>query len=162
MSFDLSYVFGGIYPIVPLIAFIGFCPQLFFAYKAQSALKSISILTWLIWLGSWCIAFGYSALTIKDPMLTFTAGLNIVTHVMLIGVIVFKRMKYAEIVILPAGLEINAGVNIHINQIADEVHDQRYQCKEIERSKHNGIIAIDDALIAEQAKAIEAEDHLYQ
>ena len=161
MSFDLSFVFGMLYPIVPAIAFIGYCPQLYAAFKSADNLASISLLTWCIWLGSWGIAAGYSAITIQDPMLTFTAGLNIATHFLFIGTIIYKRRKYTENV-LAARFKVDTGVYPYVNEIADQMHDKRYEGKEIQSAEHDRVIPIDDAFIAQKAEAIEAENNFYQ
>lgn len=117
MSIDLSLIFGVLYPIVPIIAVGGYCPQLYAAFKSRTRMESVSLTTWLIWLFAWSVAFGYSAITVADAMLTFTAAVNILCHVLLIGMIVYKRRYYDMQLKSSAVLEVDARVNPDIGQI---------------------------------------------
>lgn len=162
MSIDLSLIFGFLYPIVPIIAVGGYCPQLYAAFKSSTRMDSISLTTWSIWLFAWSVAFGYSAITIADAMLTFTAAVNILCHVLLIGMIVYKRRCYDLKLNSRTVFEIDTRVNPDISQIPYQMHDERYERVEIERAQDNWIVPVDNAFIAEQAKAIERENNLNQ
>lgn len=155
MSIDFAAIFEFLYPIVPIIAIIGFCPQLIAAIKSKTRLESVSLTTWLIWLVSWGVALGYSAVTIADPMLTFTASVNILFHIVLIGTIIFKRYHYRNSKDLGAVLEVNPRVNPDIRQVAHQMHDQGYQRIKIERTQNDGVVTVDDALIPQQAQTIQ-------
>src|SRR5689334_13836922 len=55
-------------------------------------------------------------------------------------------------------LEIDAGVDPRISQIGDEIYDDADQRKNIERSEDNRIVAIEDALETQKAKAVERKN----
>lgn len=124
---SLGLIFEYLYPVVPVIALIGYGPQLMAALKANDDMRNISLLTWFVWLGTWAIGLGYSSITMADFMLSLTAGINLVLHIFFIGIVLYKRSYYAPGVLLPARGEINAGVNLHIDEIAHQMHDQRDQ-----------------------------------
>lgn len=90
-SMSLSDVFLFLYPIVPLVGLMGFVPQIIAIIKTDTALRSFSISTWLMWLSTWCISFGYGALCIQDMLFCITCAMNIIAHVFIIALVFVKR-----------------------------------------------------------------------
>ena len=128
---SLGLVFEYMYPVVPVIALIGYGPQLITALKARDDMRNISLLTWFVWLGTWAIGLGYSSITMADFMLSLTAGINLVLHILFIGIVLYKRSYYAPNALLAPCAKINAGIDLYIDEVADQVHDQRYQRVEV-------------------------------
>src|SRR5690606_23344020 len=58
--------------------------------------------------------------------------------------------------------EVDAGIDEGVGQVADEVHQEAEEREEEERAEHDRIVAVDGRLEAEQAQAVEREDHLDQ
>ena len=92
MEFDALFTF--LYPIVPLVAFFGYIPQIIILVKADRAPKSISISTWTLWTITWLISFGYAIFSLNDPMFAFTCGMNVMAHMTIIILKVYKDIKY--------------------------------------------------------------------
>ena len=121
----LEFLFELLYPIVPIIAVIGYGPQIYKVLKATDDIRNFSLLTWSVWLGTWIIGFGYSSISVGDVMLSLTAGINAVLHLVLIGIVCYKRNAYIKDIGLSACAKVNSGVHFHIDQIAHQMHDQR-------------------------------------
>src|SRR5919197_6786202 len=60
------------------------------------------------------------------------------------------------------GLEVDARINPGISEIGQQVHHQSNQRHDVERGEHHRVIAVEHALEAEQADAVEREDGLDQ
>src|SRR5436190_24097618 len=60
------------------------------------------------------------------------------------------------------GFEIDAGIDPHIGEVRDQVHDERDQREDKQGAEHHRVVAIQHALEAEQAKTAERKDRLDQ
>ncbi|MDP7141687.1 MAG: hypothetical protein QF692_02015 [Alphaproteobacteria bacterium] len=86
--------FTYIYPVVPLVGLIGFLPQMITLLKLSDVPKSISLMTWYIWTATWAISFGYAVFALQDGLFALTSGMNLVCHVLIISVTLYKRNRY--------------------------------------------------------------------
>src|SRR5438874_4291924 len=59
-------------------------------------------------------------------------------------------------------LEINPRIDPHIGQVGDEVDDEADERKDEERAEHDGVVAVENALEAEQPQPVQREDGLDQ
>src|ERR1043166_5534049 len=59
-------------------------------------------------------------------------------------------------------LEIDARIDQHVGQVADEIHREREQREDIEVREHDRIVAVEHAFETEQSEAVEREDRLDQ
>lgn len=90
-----AQIFTYLYPVVPLIGLMGFMPQIIRLVKLEQTPDAISLSTWLIWTTTWLISFGYAVYTLQDLMFAITSGMNLVGHILIIMLTVYKRQKYA-------------------------------------------------------------------
>jgi len=88
--------FTFMYPIVPLVGITGYLPQMINLFKTNEAPKSISLLTWMIWTSTWMVSFGYAVFSVQDLLFATTSGMNLVGHLFIIALAVYKRHKYDE------------------------------------------------------------------
>jgi hypothetical protein len=88
--------FSLMYPIVPLVGLAGFLPQVITLLRTREAPISISLSTWFVWTMTWVISFGYAAFVLHDVLFAATAGMNIVGHIVIIGLTIYKRQKYSQ------------------------------------------------------------------
>src|ERR1700730_5297289 len=57
-------------------------------------------------------------------------------------------------------LEVDARIDPGVGEVGNQVHQQSDQRHDVERGEHDGIVAVEHALEAEQADAVEREDGL--
>src|SRR3546814_19232738 len=62
---------------------------------------------------------------------------------------------------LPA-LEVDAGIDDGVHDVADDHHQQAEQREEIERAEHDRIVPVQRGLEAEEDEAVPRKDHLDQ
>ena len=84
-----------LYPFVPLTGLIGYIPQLVKLSQLQQPPKSVSMLTWYIWLATWIVSLGYTYFVVNDMLLCLTATINTVAHTAIIIVTHYKAAKYS-------------------------------------------------------------------
>ena len=89
-----GHVFTLLYPVVPLVGLAGFIPQISTLLRTQDTPSSISLSTWSMWTLTWLISFGYAVCAIQDVLFAITAGLNLIGHILIVGLTMFKRHKY--------------------------------------------------------------------
>jgi hypothetical protein len=82
------------YPIVPLVGITGYLPQIINLFRTTEAPKSISLSTWMIWTITWIVSFGYAIFSLQDLLFATTSGMNLVGHVLIIALAIYKRHKY--------------------------------------------------------------------
>ena len=87
-------LFTFLYPVVPLIGLMGFLPQIFTLIKITEAPNTISVSTWSIWTMTWLISFGYAVFAMHDTLFAVTCGMNLVGHILIIALTIYKRNKY--------------------------------------------------------------------
>lgn len=92
----MDNLFSFIYPIVPLIGFAGYVPQIIRLLKIQRPAKSISFQTWMIWTLTWGISLGYGIFCLQDLLFSLTCFMNVVCHIIIMALTYFKRVKYAQ------------------------------------------------------------------
>src|SRR5688500_9612067 len=71
---------------------------------------------------------------------------------------VFASIRSSDL----AAFEIDARIDPGISEVGDQLHEQAKQRKDVERREHDRIIAVHQALEAEQAQAVERENSLDQ
>lgn len=86
-----------LYPVVPLIGLAGFMPQIITLLRSDKPAHSISVSTWLIWTITWLISFGYAVFALQDILFAITSGMNLVGHIMIIAITMYKRQKYGGV-----------------------------------------------------------------
>src|SRR3984893_743815 len=60
------------------------------------------------------------------------------------------------------GLEVDARIDPGIGEVGDQVHHEPEQGEDKERREHHRIVAVEQALEAEQAETVERKDRLDQ
>jgi len=55
----------------------------------------------------------------------------------------------------PSRGEVDARVDQHVGQVADQFQEQADQCEDVERGEHNRVVAVDRRLEAEEAETVE-------
>ena len=88
--------FTFLYPMVVIISFIGYIPQLKIIFFSKSDLANISLTTWMIWSSAWCISLGYGMTVMEDVMFCITACVNLSVHFIIMGVVAYKRVMYSR------------------------------------------------------------------
>ena len=61
-----------------------------------------------------------------------------------------------------AAFEVDARVDHHVCQVADQLQHQADQREHVERAEHDRVVAVDRGLESEQAQPVEREDDLDQ
>src|ERR1044071_287877 len=61
-----------------------------------------------------------------------------------------------------APLEIDARVDQHVGEVADQLEDEPDQREHVERAEHDRVVAVDRRLEAEEPQAVQREDDLNQ
>jgi len=89
-------IIGFLYSLVGVVALIGYTPQIITLWKSKTSSKDVSISTWLIWLSTWCISLTYGIVELADLKFCIIAVINIVGHLIIIGLTLKNRRKYAE------------------------------------------------------------------
>lgn len=99
---DMEALFTALYPFVFLIGLAGYGPQLYRLMTDKSGAEGMSVPTWVIWCAAWCISFGYGISVLRDDMFMLVAGMNMIGHFMVIGLILYRRrMARATEVLVP-------------------------------------------------------------
>lgn len=135
------------YALVPIIGVIGYGSQIISLLKVKGPLQGFSCATWSVWLFSWMISLVYGAFKLGDVMFCVAALANIVPIIAIIAIALYKSRSPA--------LEINARINQHIDQIANQVHYEGDQRINIKRAEDDRIIAVNDTFIAQESKTIQ-------
>src|SRR6266545_3838557 len=60
------------------------------------------------------------------------------------------------------GLEVDTRIDPGIGEVGDQIHREPDERKDIERCEHHRVVAVQDALEAEQAEPVERENRLDQ
>ena len=87
-------IIGFLYSLVGVVAIVGYTPQIISLWKSKTASEDISIPTWLIWLSTWLISLAYGILELQDLKFSIIATINIVGHLMIIGLTLKNRHTY--------------------------------------------------------------------
>lgn len=85
-----------LYPAVPLIGLAGYGPQLVTLLKTDRAPHSISLSTWYTWAMTWFISLGYAVFYVQDILFALTSGMNLLGHICVICLTIYKKHKYGE------------------------------------------------------------------
>lgn len=136
------------YTLVPIIFFIGYIPQVWALIKSNVDVKSFPLTMWVLWLIGSVISMAYGAFYLKDLLFCVTCFINLAPQALVVCFVTYHRLG-------GSGLKVDARINQNINQIAYEMHDERYQSEYIECPEDDRIIAINYALISEQPKTIQ-------
>lgn len=91
---NAAELFTLLYPIVPLVGLAGYVPQIIVLARMREAPRSISMVTWFVWLSTWVIGLGYAVFALQDLLLSITCGMNVAGHLLVIGMTFYKRLKY--------------------------------------------------------------------
>ena len=91
---EFNGLFTFLYPLVPLIAFFGYIPQIYILVNSERAPQSISLHTWSLWTFTWVISFGYAVFCIQDIMFSITCAMNVIAHSSIIILKIYKDYKY--------------------------------------------------------------------
>lgn len=93
-------IISHLYAIVFLIGLAGYVPQIFALVKNDTDTKSISLLTWWVWLSSWIISLLYGVLCLSDIKFCIVASINIAGHITVMALIYYKRMQEKKLVLV--------------------------------------------------------------
>lgn len=144
------------YSLVPIIYVCGYGPQLRSLYLQETKLENFPFATWFMWLVAATVSGLYGHMVVSDTLIT-VSGLSNVFPIM--TVMLYAAYK-AELFIPPRPLyiarrKIDTRVNHHIDEIADQMHNQGYEGEYVQGSKHNWVVAVDHAFIAQESKTIQ-------
>ena len=82
-----------LYSGIAVIAIIGYTPQIIKLWKSNTDSKDVSLLTWLIWMGTWVISLFYGILELQDLKFCIVAIINLIGHVFIIGLTLRNRLR---------------------------------------------------------------------
>ena len=80
-----------LYQLVAIISAIGYLPQIYNLIISTGKSLAISLTTWFIWLSSWLISLTYGILYIEDWRFILVASINVLGHVLIIGLTIYNR-----------------------------------------------------------------------
>jgi len=89
-------IIGFLYSLVGVVAIIGYSPQIISLWKSKTTSQDISILTWFIWLATWFISLAYGILELHDLKFCIIAIINIIGHLLIIGLTLKNRHQHQE------------------------------------------------------------------
>ena len=145
MSFDWVLIFS--YSFVPVINFAGYIPKMVSMYKSQGPVENFAYPMWILWFFGTLISLAYGVFHLADNLFCAATLANSIPIAGILGLAFYKSCG--------PRFEVDTRIDHHVNQIADQMHDQRNQRKDIQCAQHNRVITINDALIPEQPQTIQ-------
>ncbi len=141
-------LFVAAYALVPMISIAAFIPQIMKLLNPNTSLEGLSFGAWWAWMLSATISVVYGVFYLHDFMFIVSSTVAFSFNIIVLALAYRKLLG-------GSGLKIDARVNHDVNNIADQMHHQRYQSEYIECAEHDRVIAINYALIPEQPKTIQ-------
>lgn len=92
----INDLFTFLYPVVPMVGMAGYVPQIVALIRAKRIPQSISLSTWFAWTMTWLVSLGYGVFELQDSLFCMTASMNLMGHLAIIGLTLFKKCQYAE------------------------------------------------------------------
>jgi len=83
-----------LYSGIAVIAIIGYTPQIIKLWQSDNDSKDVSILTWLIWMGTWVISLLYGIFELEDLKFCIVAVINLFGHSAVIGLTLRNRNRF--------------------------------------------------------------------
>lgn len=97
MSNDLMlYSITALYAVCNLARLLAYAPQIAAVARDHSGAFSISLLSWTMWATTYAVTVVYSALVIRDALLTTMMIGNTIGATLIVLVAVQKRREFAE------------------------------------------------------------------
>lgn len=148
---DWQTILTFIYSLVPMIGVSAYVPQIITLWKSKKKLENFQFATWSLWLFAASISVMYGVFKLQDLMFTITSLANAIP----LAIVIVLACKRSGMSLNGAALKINARINPDIDQIADQMHDQGYEGEYVQGSKHNWIVTVDHAFIAQEPQTIQ-------
>ncbi len=136
------------YALVPIIAVGAFIPQTISVIKAKESLESFSFTAWGVWQISGLISLAYGVFHLQDFMFILTSSASVFCNALVLSIATYK-------VLCCPRFKVDTRIDHHIDNIADQMHDQRDEREYIQGAEYDRIIAIDHALIPKQPQTIQ-------
>lgn len=148
---DWGLILSFAYSLVPIISVIGYGPQIMSVLKHEGKLENFPFSTWSIWMLTSVVSLAYGVFKLNDVLFIITALSCVIPNMLVIAAAVYKAQIFSR----RSALKVNAGIHNYVNEIANQVHDERNQREYVQSSEHNWIITVDHALIPEQPQTIQ-------
>ncbi len=96
MEVLLLNVIKWLYVAFNSVRVFSYIPQIITVAKEKSQAKALSLLTWFFWTGANITTALYAHVILKDDMLTWMSLGNSLGCMIVIGIVIYKRLIYAE------------------------------------------------------------------
>lgn len=83
--------FVALYPLVALVSFSGYVPQIIKLIRAKTPMDGISVQSWLTWMSNCCISMGYGFFHLKDLMFVATMATSFCSMTAVVGLVLYNR-----------------------------------------------------------------------
>ncbi|MCB1556726.1 MAG: hypothetical protein KDJ15_05370 [Alphaproteobacteria bacterium] len=87
----MEQFFSLLYPLVAIISIVAYIPQIKTLLFATRSPQNISLSSWMMWVASSFLAFGYVATHVHDSMLCLTTGVNLGMVALTAGLVAYNR-----------------------------------------------------------------------
>ena len=91
-----------LYSGVAFIGLAGYLPQILRLLKAANT-DGVSLGTWFIWSVTWLISLSYGIICAQDVLISLVATINLVGHLIIIGIVCIKRYETELLKTVPVG-----------------------------------------------------------
>ena len=91
---------GALYSTVGIVMAVSYLPQVIRLIKAQTPCHEISMASWVIWNYTASVSLLYSIYDLNDTKLTIVNIINVLFINLIIGVTLYKRRKYGDLVVI--------------------------------------------------------------
>ncbi|WP_221076378.1 hypothetical protein [Agarivorans aestuarii] len=88
-----------LYPFSWIISILSFSPQIIRLMRIKGPAKDISFLSWIMFQCNAVLAWSYTVFVVGDPLLSVTTTLVLAANITMVMVLVYKRIKYREVVV---------------------------------------------------------------
>lgn len=92
---SLASFFAWLYPLVPVIGFMAYIPQIVKLYRDPDSARSFSLPTWTLWLIGSIVSAGYGACAIQSAMVCGTFIMHTVMQAGIIGFVLYRRYDFS-------------------------------------------------------------------
>lgn len=87
----MESVFVALYPLVALISFSGYVPQIIKLIRAKTPMDGIAVQSWLTWIVNCCISIGYGFFHLKDLMFVCTMATSMTSMIVVVSMVLYNR-----------------------------------------------------------------------
>jgi len=87
----MESVFVALYPLVALISFSGYIPQIIRLLRAKTPIDGISIQSWCTWIINCIISMGYGFFHLKDLMFVATMATSMTSMMVVVSLVLYNR-----------------------------------------------------------------------